>query len=363
MTPPSHTVETVQNLPRQEEDKALRPARLKSFVGQETACDNLTVFIDAAKKRAEALDHVLLSGAPGLGKTTMAQIIAREMGVGFHATSGPVITKSGDLAALLTNIESRDIIFIDEIHRLPPTVEEVLYAAMEDFQLDIMIGQGPSARSVKIDLVPFTLVGATTRSGLLSTPLRDRFGIPVRLTFYEDAMLTSILHRAAKTFHITLDQDGALEIAQRARGTPRVAIHLLKRIRDFAMSTQETSISRPLVQRALARLEIDKQGLNNLDLTYLKALALKYGGGPVGIETMAACIGETRDVLEETVEPYLIQLGFIERTARGRLLTANAFTHLGLQAPHHTATATFNLEEKNSPRHKPGHDDTIQGET
>jgi holliday junction DNA helicase RuvB len=321
---------------RSEEDAAdssLRPQRLADFIGQQQARSNLSVFIEAAKARKEALDHVLFVGPPGLGKTTLAQIVARELGVNFRATSGPVIAKAGDLAALLTNLEDRDVLFIDEIHRLNPAVEEILYPAMEDFQLDLIIGEGPAARSVKIDLAKFTLVGATTRAGLLTNPLRDRFGIPVRLNFYSEAELEQIVNRGARVLGIGMTADGANEIARRARGTPRIAGRLLRRVRDFALVAGATSVDRAAADRALVQLEVDAAGLDAMDRRYLVNIAENYGGGPVGIETIAAALSEPRDAIEEIIEPFLIQKGFIQRTPRGRLLTSNAFRHLGLAEP------------------------------
>jgi Holliday junction DNA helicase RuvB len=321
---------------RNEEDAAdssLRPQRLAEFIGQQQARSNLSVFIEAAKTRKEALDHVLFVGPPGLGKTTLAQILARELGVNFRATSGPVIAKAGDLAALLTNLEERDVLFIDEIHRLNPAVEEILYPAMEDFQLDLIIGEGPAARSVKIDLAKFTLVGATTRAGLLTNPLRDRFGIPVRLNFYSEAELEQIVNRGARVLGIGMTADGANEIARRARGTPRIAGRLLRRVRDFALVAGATSVDRAAADRALIQLEVDAAGLDAMDRRYLVNIAENYGGGPVGIETIAAALSEPRDAIEEIIEPFLIQKGFIQRTPRGRLLTSNAFRHLGLAEP------------------------------
>jgi holliday junction DNA helicase RuvB len=314
-------------------ESSLRPKRLTEFVGQAQACDNLQVFIAAAKARGEALDHVLFSGPPGLGKTTLAQIVARELGVNFRSTSGPVLAKAGDLAAILTNLEPRDVLFIDEIHRLNPAVEEILYPAMEDFELDLVIGEGPSARSVKITLAPFTLVGATTRSGLITTPLRDRFGIPVRLNFYSAEELLSIVERGARVFELDLSQDGAAEIAGRARGTPRIAGRLLKRVRDFAAVAGQTRIDAGIADAALTRLEVDARGLDSFDRRYLKLIAEAFGGGPVGIETIAAALGEARDAIEETIEPFLLQQGFVQRSPRGRVLTGNAYAHLGLPAP------------------------------
>jgi Holliday junction DNA helicase RuvB len=321
---------------RRDEDvleASLRPQRLSEFIGQEQARKNLDVFIQAARARNEALDHVLFVGPPGLGKTTLAQIVARELGVNFRATSGPVIAKAGDLAALLTNLEDRDVLFIDEIHRLNPAVEEILYPAMEDFQLDLIIGEGPAARSVKIDLARFTLVGATTRAGLLTTPLRDRFGIPVRLNFYTEAELELIVQRGARVLGIGISPDGANEIARRARGTPRVAGRLLRRVRDFAHVAGADAIDRAAADRALIQLEVDAAGLDAMDRRYLTTIALNYGGGPVGVETIAAALSEPRDAIEDIIEPFLIQRGFVQRTPRGRLLTAHAFRHLGLAEP------------------------------
>ncbi|PZU11757.1 Holliday junction branch migration DNA helicase RuvB [Sphingomonas sp.] len=314
-------------------DAALRPKTLAEFVGQKAARDNLRVFLDAAKARGEALDHVLFFGPPGLGKTTLAQIIARELGVGFRATSGPVIAKSGDLAALLTNLEEGDVLFIDEIHRLAPAVEEVLYPAMEDRALDIMIGEGPSARSVRIDLPHFTLVGATTRQGLLTTPLRDRFGIPVRLQFYDVDELEQVVSRAARLLGLPLTSDGAHEVARRSRGTPRIAGRLLRRVRDFAHAAGNKTVDAPAADAALTRMEVDALGLDAMDRRYLLMIADIYRGGPVGVETLAAGLGEPRDTIEEVIEPYLIQLGLVARTARGRCLTGRAWTHLGLPPP------------------------------
>ena len=314
-------------------DGSLRPQRLGEFIGQQQARSNLSVFIEAARARREALDHVLFVGPPGLGKTTLAQIVARELGVNFRATSGPVIAKAGDLAALLTNLEERDVLFIDEIHRLNPAVEEILYPAMEDFQLDLIIGEGPAARSVKIDLAAFTLIGATTRAGLLTNPLRDRFGIPVRLNFYSESELEEIVNRGARLLGIGMTADGANEIARRARGTPRIAGRLLRRVRDFALVAGATVIDRGAADRALVELEVDAAGLDGMDRRYLTTIAENYGGGPVGIETIAAALSEPRDAIEEIIEPFLIQKGFLQRTPRGRLLTSHAFRHLGLAEP------------------------------
>ncbi|MFC5385633.1 Holliday junction branch migration DNA helicase RuvB [Aquamicrobium segne] len=314
-------------------EQTLRPQTLDDFVGQAAARANLKVFIEAAKGRGDALDHVLFVGPPGLGKTTLAQIMAREMGVNFRSTSGPVIAKAGDLAALLTNLEDRDVLFIDEIHRLSPAVEEILYPAMEDFQLDLIIGEGPAARSVKIDLARFTLVAATTRLGLLTNPLRDRFGIPVRLNFYTVDELELIVRRGARLLGLPMNDDGAVEIARRARGTPRIAGRLLRRVRDFATVAGEETVNRKVADEALLRLEVDGQGLDALDRRYLLMIAQNFGGGPVGVETIAAALSEPRDAIEDIIEPYLIQQGFIQRTPRGRILTANAWRHLGLEAP------------------------------
>ncbi|GHC98787.1 Holliday junction branch migration DNA helicase RuvB [Novosphingobium pokkalii] len=314
-------------------DAALRPKTLAEFVGQEAARENLKIFIESAKQRREAMDHVLFFGPPGLGKTTLAQIIARELGVNFRATSGPVIAKSGDLAALLTNLESGDVLFIDEIHRLNPVVEEVLYPAMEDRALDLIIGEGPSARSVRIDLPPFTLIGATTRQGLLQTPLRDRFGIPVRLQFYTVAELERVVTRGATLMGVGIDREGAREIAKRARGTPRVAGRLLRRVRDFAQVMGDGTITRALADQALTRLEVDALGLDLQDRRYLMMIADIYKGGPVGVETLAAGLSEPRDTIEEVIEPYLIQLGLVARTARGRCLNDRAWQHLGITPP------------------------------
>jgi Holliday junction DNA helicase RuvB len=314
-------------------DVSLRPQRLDEFIGQRQLCRNLRVFIEAARQRREALDHVLLAGPPGLGKTTLAQIIATELGVGFRMTSGPVIARAGDLAAQLTNLQPRDVLFIDEIHRLSPVVEEILYPAMEEFQLDLMIGEGPAARSVRIDLPPFTLIGATTRTGLLTTPLRDRFGITARLNFYGCPELESIVMRGARLLALGISPDGAVEIARRARGTPRVAARLLRRVRDFATVEELALVDAGIADRALAELEVDALGLDSLDRRYLVCIIDSYGGGPVGIETLSAALSEQRDTLEEVVEPYLLQQGLIQRTPRGRVLTRIAWRHMGRDLP------------------------------
>ena len=319
--------------PEDQLDTHLRPQLLREFVGQSKAKQNLHVFIEAAKGRNEALDHVLFAGPPGLGKTTLAQIVARELGVNFRATSGPVIAKAGDLAALLTNLEDRDVLFIDEIHRLNPAVEEILYPAMEDYQLDLIIGEGPAARSVRIDLAKFTLIGATTRTGLLTTPLRDRFGIPVRLDFYSEEELLDIIRRGARVLQVAMAEEGAREIARRSRGTPRIAGRLLRRVRDFASVAGTNMIDAGVADKALRNLEVDTRGLDALDHRYLSCIAVNFGGGPVGVETIAASLSEARDAIEEVIEPFLIQLGFVNRTPRGRLLTPHAFRHLGLAVP------------------------------
>jgi holliday junction DNA helicase RuvB len=325
-------------------EASLRPQTLDDFTGQAEARANLKIFIEAAKARGEALDHVLFVGPPGLGKTTLAQIMAKELGVNFRATSGPVIAKAGDLAALLTNLEERDVLFIDEIHRLSPAVEEILYPAMEDFQLDLIIGEGPAARSVKIDLANFTLVAATTRLGLLTTPLRDRFGIPVRLNFYTVPELELIVRRGARIMGLPMTEDGALEVARRARGTPRIAGRLLRRVRDFAEVARAEAVDRKVADEALTRLEVDALGLDQLDRRYLFMIAKNFGGGPVGIETIAAGLSEPRDAIEDIIEPYLIQQGFIQRTPRGRVLTANAWKHLGLNAPKDLEATQFRIQ-------------------
>jgi Holliday junction DNA helicase RuvB len=324
-------------------DTSLRPQTLDDFTGQKAARENLKVFIEAAKSRGEALDHVLFVGPPGLGKTTLAQIMAKELGVNFRSTSGPVIAKAGDLAALLTNLEDRDVLFIDEIHRLNPAVEEILYPAMEDYQLDLIIGEGPAARSVKIDLSKFTLVAATTRLGLLTTPLRDRFGIPVRLEFYTAEELEQIVRRGARIMGLNINDEGAMEIARRSRGTPRIAGRLLRRVRDFADVAKSDLVTKEIADKALSRLEVDSIGLDSLDRRYLNQIARNFGGGPVGIETIAAALSEPRDAIEDIIEPYLIQQGFIQRTPRGRIMTPRAWDHMGLKAPSDMAAVQSGL--------------------
>ena len=344
MTPPR-----LVSLEKREDDleTSIRPLTLADFTGQEAVRKNLKVFIEAAKARKDALDHVLFVGPPGLGKTTLAQIVARELGVNFRSTSGPVIAKAGDLAAQLTNLEERDVLFIDEIHRLNPSVEEILYPAMEDFQLDLIIGEGPAARSVKIDLARFTLVGATTRAGLLTTPLRDRFGIPVRMNFYTVEELQSIVARGARVMNCPMSPDGANEIARRARGTPRIAGRLLRRVRDFALVDGDAMVTREVADRALKLLDVDSIGLDEMDRRYLDMVAVNFGGGPVGIETIAAALSEPRDAIEDIIEPYLLQQGFLNRTPRGRVLTPQAFRHLCLATPSHAQSpqAEFFPEE------------------
>lgn len=324
---------TPERHPDDQAEASLRPQTLPEFIGQRTIRENLRIFIQAARDRAEALDHVLLHGPPGLGKTTLAQIVARELGVGFRATSGPVIQRAGDLAAILTNLQPRDVLFIDEIHRLQPAIEEVLYPAMEDFQLDLIIGEGPAARSVRIELAPFTLVGATTRAGLLATPLRDRFGIPLRLVFYTHAELQLIVARGAEKLGFALTAEGAAEIARRSRGTPRIAGRLLRRVRDFAAVEGQDPVDRTIADAALTRLEVDGLGLDAMDRRYLRRIAEHHAGGPVGVETLAAALAEARDTLEDVIEPYLIQEGLILRTSRGRMLGEPGWRHLGLTPP------------------------------
>lgn len=329
---------TAARLPEDDEKEnadfvSLRPLTLSDFIGQHQVKENLNVFIQAAKGRAEAMDHVLFYGPPGLGKTTLAQIVARELGVNFRATSGPMIAKAGDLAAILTNLEARDVLFIDEIHRLNPAIEEVLYSAMEDFQLDLIIGEGPAARSVRIDIQPFTLVGATTRSGLLTNPLRHRFGIPLRLDFYSNQDLEEIVLRGAGVLGFPITKDGAAEIAGRARGTPRIAGRLLKRVRDFAAVANAAAIDKSIADKALCCLDVDKCGLDMMDRRYLNCIAEKYAGGPVGVDTLAAALAEERDTIEEVIEPFLMQLGLVQRTPRGRVLSAMGYKHLGLLPP------------------------------
>jgi Holliday junction DNA helicase RuvB len=331
MTGPDPTLRAASR--PEDADRALRPQTLEEFIGQAEARANLRVFIDSARMRGEAMDHTLFHGPPGLGKTTLAQIIARELGVNFRMTSGPVLAKAGDLAAILTNLEPRDVLFIDEIHRLSPVVEEVLYPALEDFALDLVIGEGPAARTVRIDLQPFTLVGATTRLGLLTTPLRDRFGIPTRLQFYSEDELHQIVSRGARLLGVTTDEGGCREIARRARGTPRIAGRLLRRVVDFALVEGDGRLTRALADGALTRLGVDHLGLDGADRRYLGLLAENYGGGPVGVETIAAALSESRDAIEEVIEPFLLQQGLLQRTPRGRMLGQKAWRHLGLEPP------------------------------
>jgi Holliday junction DNA helicase RuvB len=330
---PASRVTDAARQPEDASEQSLRPLVLGDFIGQQKLRENLAVFIEAARGRDEAMDHVLFYGPPGLGKTTLAQIVARELGVGFRMTSGPVITRAGDLAALLTNLQPRDVLFIDEIHRLSPAVEEVLYPAMEDFQLDLIIGEGPAARSVRIDLPRFTLVGATTRLGLITTPLRERFGIPLRLNFYEPKELDLIVRRGARVVGLNLDDSGAMEIARRSRGTPRVAGRLLRRVRDFANVGKMKVVDQRAADETLKRLDVDDLGLDAMDRRYLRLIADHYGGGPVGVETLAAALSEQRDTIEDAIEPFLIQQGLLQRSPRGRMLTVTGYRHLGLTPP------------------------------
>ena len=333
MNDPASCIVTSDLAESDQDESSLRPQTLSEFIGQTAVRENLSVFIQAARSRNEALDHTIFFGPPGLGKTTLAQIVARELGVSFRATSGPVLAKAGDLAALLTNLQPRDVLFIDEIHRLHPAVEEILYPGMEDFQLDLIIGEGPAARSIRIDLPPFTLVGATTRTGLITTPLRERFGIPLRMNFYDIEDMQNIVERGALVLGVTLEANGAREIARRSRGTPRIAGRLLRRVADFALVDGQSVIDATIADIALAKLDVDADGLDAMDRRLLFCIAENYGGGPVGADTLAAALAEQRDAIEEVIEPYLIQRGFVQRTPRGRMLTGQGWRYLGLDAP------------------------------
>ena len=330
-----HSIIDANIAPDDIDNYSLRPLKLKEFIGQKKLTKNLSIFVEACKARNDFLDHVLLYGPPGLGKTTLAQIVAKELGVSFRSTSGPVISKTGDLAAILTNLEEGDVLFIDEIHRLNTTIEEILYSAMEDYKLDIIIGEGPAARTLKIDLPKFTLIGATTRIGLLTNPLRDRFGINLRIEFYQANELSLIIERAAKLLNLNILTEAVMEIAKRSRGTPRIALRLLKRVRDFFSVSGNNSIDAKLARKALELLEIDQAGLDSNDIRYLTYIANHYDGGPVGVETICAGLSEQRDTVEETIEPYLLQIGFIQRSPRGRIVTPSAFAHLKLPLPKH----------------------------